>query len=452
MLAFLLIVLTSFTVYAEDTPYKLTDEAFYEVNTIYHITNNGATSCRKINLDILLINEHLARNCPYSQLLYSNCSLPIQNESFDDKGNRTGNFIIEELLPGEKKEIEFTQLYRVALINYEVNPDKIGDYSQYSNVLIPYLLPSPGIESQDEEIIKKANEVTAGETNPYLKAEKIFAFIQSHMHYVDEIGENTNLGAIWALKKGIGVCEDYADLMVALLRASGVPARTVSGWMGEVVSEIVVSDATGMVKKPGHMWVEYYLPNYGWIPADPTYVFLLNGVSTVDYTRLIGTKELRYIEDSETQQPAVHYSYYGGEISVTREESIVRNPRILYGSSWKSILIYIDDIPLVFDVEPVIYENRTLVPLRGIATALGAQVDWKETDQEITILSNNKTIKLQIGNSIAYLDGQEIALDTSARIVQNRTMVPLRFIGESLGVRVNWNGTEKIIRLNNSLQ
>jgi hypothetical protein len=107
---------------------------------------------------------------------------------------------------------------------------------------------------------------------------------------------------------------------------------------------------------------------------------------------------------------------------------------------------------LVFDVEPVIYENRTLVPLRGIATALGAQVDWKETDQEITIVSNNKTIKLQIGNSIAYLDGQEITLDTSARIVQNRTMVPLRFIGESLGVSVNWNGTEKIIRLNNSLQ
>lgn len=450
LLVFLLIMLTSFPVYAEDNLYNLTDEAFYEVNTIYHINNNGASSSQKINLEILLINEHLARNCPYSQLLYSNYSLPMRNEYQDDKGNKTGSFFIKELLPGEKKDIKITQLYRVALINYEVNPAAVGEYTQYSNILLPYLLPSPGIECQNEAIIKKATEITAGESNPYLKAKKIFAFMQSHMHYADEISEYTNLGAVWALETGVGVCEDYADLMVALLRASEVPARTVSGWMGEVASELVVSDSTGVVKKPGHMWVEYYLTNYGWIPADPTYVFLLNGVSTVDYTRLTGTKELRYIEDSETQQPAVYYSYYGGDISVTKEISIVRNPKILYGSSWESILFYIDDIPLVFDVEPVIYEDRTLVPLRGIATALGAQVNWEETNQEITILSNNKTIKLQIGSSIAYLDGQEIILDTSAKIVQNRTMVPLRFIGESLGVSVNWNGAERIIKLNNS--
>ncbi len=100
-----------------------------------------------------------------------------------------------------------------------------------------------------------------------------------------------------------------------------------------------------------------------------------------------------------------------------------------------------------FDVPPVVKEGRTLIPVRAISEGFGAQVAWDGETQTVTITKENITITLKIEEKIATLDGQEVALDVPAEIMNSRTVVPLRFIGESLGLTVEWDADERIIEI-----
>lgn len=101
--------------------------------------------------------------------------------------------------------------------------------------------------------------------------------------------------------------------------------------------------------------------------------------------------------------------------------------------------VYLNGQQLSFDVPPVIYEGRTLVPLRAIFETLGAAVEWDQDTSTVTAERGDTSIKLQIGNAIAYKNGIGFKLDVPGQLVQNRTMVPLRFVSEALGCSVSWN-------------
>jgi len=430
-----------------EPPYSLEDTSFYRVENVYYLKNAGNSNAEDITLEVQLVNEYLTKNMPYSTLLSSQYYPEPDGVVIDEKGNRTGIYRFSQLKPGEERTIRLVYYYRVAGITYNVNPELIGPYLPVIRALAPYLNPSPGIECQDPLIINKATELTRGETNPYEKARIIFNFINTHMRYAAKEGDSANRGALAALKTGVGVCEDYSDLFAALLRAAGIPCRTVTGWMGKVDTQVTVMDKTGVIS-PGHIWVEYYLPNYGWIGADPTYTYLNKGVSQVDYRRLTGLPELRYVEYSESEEPLASYSYYGGKIEVYPEIKVTRSlqePPV--DLSHEPVTLYLEGIPLIFDVEPLIVEGRTMVPLRGIFSVVGAKVDWDDKERMITISSAGRTIILKIGDSTAWVNGHAVTLDTCARIVGNRTVVPLRFIGETLGLVVDWDGKMKTINL-----
>ncbi len=104
-----------------------------------------------------------------------------------------------------------------------------------------------------------------------------------------------------------------------------------------------------------------------------------------------------------------------------------------------------DDIKIVIDNEnqsydqmPVIMNDRTLVPLRGIFEALGAEVDWIDATKTIIGSKNDKTVILQVGNTTASMNNKKVTLDVSPTIVNSRTMVPVRFVSEALGANVEW--------------
>ncbi|MEW6573430.1 MAG: stalk domain-containing protein [Bacillota bacterium] len=105
------------------------------------------------------------------------------------------------------------------------------------------------------------------------------------------------------------------------------------------------------------------------------------------------------------------------------------------------IAVLVDGERLSCDVPPVIEQGRTLVPLRAIFEALGATVDWDGTTRTVTGRKGTTTVKLVVGQKTAYVNGEAVTLDVPARIISGRTMVPLRFVGESLGARVEWDGT-----------
>ncbi len=99
------------------------------------------------------------------------------------------------------------------------------------------------------------------------------------------------------------------------------------------------------------------------------------------------------------------------------------------------------------DVPPVIENNRTLVALRTILEAVGAEVEWDQESKTVTASREGVVIRLVIGERTAWVDEQPVELDVPARIINGRTMVPLRFVGETLGAEVGWNPNSRTVTI-----
>ena len=113
-----------------------------------------------------------------------------------------------------------------------------------------------------------------------------------------------------------------------------------------------------------------------------------------------------------------------------------------------NIKVILNDQELQFDTAPTMESGRVLVPLRVIMESLGASVDWDEATNTITATKPGIQVRLIVGG-MAYKNGQQVYLDVPAKIINGRTMVPLRFISESLGCQVNWDDSNNIARISN---
>ncbi|MCD1261342.1 copper amine oxidase N-terminal domain-containing protein [Paenibacillus athensensis] len=98
------------------------------------------------------------------------------------------------------------------------------------------------------------------------------------------------------------------------------------------------------------------------------------------------------------------------------------------------------------DVQAFIDANgRTLVPVRFVAESLGAKVGWEAKTQSVPISRGDQSIVLTIGQNIVQVNGKAVTLDTKAILSGGRTLVPLRFVSEVLGAKVEWdNPTETV--------
>ena len=104
------------------------------------------------------------------------------------------------------------------------------------------------------------------------------------------------------------------------------------------------------------------------------------------------------------------------------------------------ITVYVDGEQLSFDQPPIIQDDRTLVPMRKIFEALDAQVIWDEADQTVMAMHNEDIIMLQIGEAGLYKNGELVyTMSVPAQIINDRTLVPLRAVAEALGYTVTWN-------------
>ncbi|MED4354020.1 stalk domain-containing protein [Schinkia azotoformans] len=111
------------------------------------------------------------------------------------------------------------------------------------------------------------------------------------------------------------------------------------------------------------------------------------------------------------------------------------------------LTILVNEIPVVFDVPPVMKNDRTLVPLRAIFEAMDANVNWDEKNRAISAIKNEKNINLVIDSDVAQIEGEDHKLDVPATIYKDRTLVPLRFVGEAFGGEVVWDENTKKIKI-----
>lgn len=117
---------------------------------------------------------------------------------------------------------------------------------------------------------------------------------------------------------------------------------------------------------------------------------------------------------------------------------------IIYANN-ENVSIYLDNEKLTFDQPPFIDNGSTLVPMRTIFEKLGAHVDWDGATQTVTATRETDTIILTIGDTTAYVNGVPLTLEVPAKIVNERTVVPLRFISESLHCKVDWDGNTRSV-------
>ena len=100
---------------------------------------------------------------------------------------------------------------------------------------------------------------------------------------------------------------------------------------------------------------------------------------------------------------------------------------------------------LTVETPYVVGEGVTLVPVRVIAEAFGAKVDWDGTDKMVTLSTEDKIIRLWIGKDTASVDGKEVTLLSAPQLTNSVTMVPLRFISESFGADVSYDDETRAI-------
>jgi hypothetical protein len=113
----------------------------------------------------------------------------------------------------------------------------------------------------------------------------------------------------------------------------------------------------------------------------------------------------------------------------------------------QSATVRLNGQPLATSVAPVVRNGTTLVPMRDIFEALGATVVWDGSTQEINAQKDNTRIWLQIGNRTARVDRSQQWLSYAPVLERGSTLVPLRFVSEALGAQVSWNGAQRIVSI-----
>ena len=125
-------------------------------------------------------------------------------------------------------------------------------------------------------------------------------------------------------------------------------------------------------------------------------------------------------------------------------------PQSAHAQPAKNISVLIDGTPVTFDVPPSIINNRTLVPFRALAEAINVNVSWDTSAQTITAFSNDTDIRLQINNATAYKNNTPLTLDVPPVIINNRTLVPLRFFSEAFDCQVDFDKLSYLITITTS--
>ncbi len=135
-------------------------------------------------------------------------------------------------------------------------------YDKYWNVEEKYC------EINNSDLISLSNELTYKYNSPIEKAEAIFNWVVENIKYDKDYSGGGALETFYTKK---GTCGDFSDLMMALLRIQNIPTRKAYGYILDDVEEIEEKRSYLDNVFYSHSWIEYFVPNIGWIACDPTF-------------------------------------------------------------------------------------------------------------------------------------------------------------------------------------
>lgn len=219
-----------------------------------------------------------------------------------------------------------------------------------------------------------------------------------------------------------------------------------------------------LVKYDGENWTDYEEITAGrysasWVQGNGStsivlkdyYPMVPHSVMGQQYERIYTINE-NVVEHTRYQEDAVPYIGCTGEVWQYGTEKVLFQCTRVDGSNERfgltanqSIRVYYDDMAYLFDAMPYIKENRVLVPVRGIAELLGAEVAWN--DGIVTMMNPTGTVRLNIKESLIEKNDQWQRLDTTIENRNGRIMVPIRLVAEALQTDVRWDNVGKNVIL-----
>jgi len=261
---------------ADDEKYSVTDWREASIELVHYIRNSGPGTLKDIKISLAVPPEKLE-----NQQLLGPVEFSPQPQRFalDRWDQRVALYRFSELPPSETVTVAYKVKVRLGNLHYYIFPEKVGTLAQVPReIREKYLADGSRYLIHETSIQEAARDAVGGETNPYWMARRIHSFVLENVRYEGGGGWDT---APVVLARGTGSCSESTFLFIALCRASGLPARFEAGSLirGDLAS----------VDRDNHRWAEVYLPNYGWVPFDPS---VGSGRSPADVARAVGNTKV----------------------------------------------------------------------------------------------------------------------------------------------------------------
>jgi len=268
--------------------YQLRQSVTYQVEINFSVTQltGAATFYFKVpRLNDRQPNSSLTQGCPpyqESTLLYNEITGNIPGETImghHDKFNNTYDSYNASLSIGNPT-VKLSQKYLTKLNEISFDPigdSDIGDYNYSDEIFSLYCNNSDVFYNRtDPNLIALSNNIVDPLDNVVTKAQKICNWVSNFLNYNQSLEDE--IGATYAYGNQSGDCSEFSSLMITLLRIQNIPARKVTGILlsnvnnfkpkiGEVYTFSFTK--TGITTLLGHAWIEYYVPDIGWIACDP---------------------------------------------------------------------------------------------------------------------------------------------------------------------------------------
>jgi len=280
--------------------YSISQGITYQVEINYTFTHTRS-SPQSYYFKVMRVNDRqpnssLTQYCPpyqEAQLLYNSITgYDTLIMGSHDKFNNTYDLFNATL--STDAIITLSQNYLIKLNGVafgSIVDTDIGSYNTSDEMFNLYCNNSETYyEINDPDLIVASNNIVDPFDNPLEKARKICENVSNYLTYDGSLPAEEK-GALWAFNNKRGDCSEYSTLMITLLRIQGIPARKVSGYLivaenefNPTVGEVFTftADSSGSSNFLGHAWVEYYIPEIGWIACEPQNA---NSYKKIDYKR-----------------------------------------------------------------------------------------------------------------------------------------------------------------------
>jgi transglutaminase-like putative cysteine protease len=275
----------------------------YQVVERIVLTNAGPGVVERLTLWVALIRSLE----PYQDVLDLQVQ-PAPLERFDDEyGNSYARIEFYNLAAGQSIQTVVTSTVSVNELAHDLSTC-FGETPSTS------LDPETYVESDDPDIEALALELSSARGNACESLRALYDYVGDNISYTTY--ESGDRGAVWALDHRSGDCTEFADALLALSRAAGIPARFLEG----VTYREDETQDPGQIK---HDWLEAYLPGHGWVPLDPTWGRFPNKRDAY-FARISPDHIIVTVGRNLSTLGRYHYFYYnwrGAEVSLSHQEA-----------------------------------------------------------------------------------------------------------------------------------